>query len=67
MPVEVSILIKDVFNIIHDGGDFTVTSVNRELVGLGWGERIMDEVSFELIIFLLENEYDYEVQEHTLH
>jgi len=67
MPVEVSILIKDVFNIIHDGGDFTVTSVNRELEGLGWGERIMDEVSFELIIFLLENEYDYEVQEHTLH
>jgi len=28
MPVEIPSLIKDVFNIVGDGGNFSVTSVN---------------------------------------
>ena len=67
MPVEIPRIIKDVFNIISDGGNFTMSSVNLALERLGWREQIMDEFSFELIIFFLENEYHYEVKKYTLH
>ena len=67
MSVEIPRLIKDVFNIVRDGGNFTVASINMELEHLGWRERVMDETSFKLIIFILENEYDYEVKRHSLH
>jgi len=67
LSVEILRLIKDVFNIVRDGGNFTVVSINQELARLGWRERVMDETSFELITFILENEYDYEVKRHTLH
>ncbi len=67
MPVEIPRIIKDVFNIIRDGGDFTVASMNQALENLGWRRRAMDEISFELIIFLFENECDYEVERHNLH
>ena len=67
MSVEILRLIKDVLNIIRDGGDFTVASINRELECLGWREQVMDETSFGLIIFILENEYDYEVKRKQLH
>jgi tRNA1(Val) A37 N6-methylase TrmN6 len=48
---EVSRFIRDAFNILQEGGDFTLVSVNEAL---------------ELIIFLLENEYEYRVERHTL-
>ncbi len=67
MSFEILRLIKDVLNIVGDGGNFTVASVNKELVRLGWRERIMDETSFELITFILENEYEYEVKRILLH
>ena len=67
MSFEIPRLIKDVCNIIRDGGNFTVPFINRKLEHLGWRERIMDETSFELIIFVLENEYGYEVKRHLLH
>jgi len=67
LSVEIPRLIKDVCNIVRDGGNFTVASINRELERLGWRERVMDETSFELITFILEKEYDYEVKRHLLH
>jgi hypothetical protein len=67
MSVEILRLIKDVLNIVRDGGDFTAASINHELERLGWREQVMDETSFELIIFILENEYDYEVKRKQLH
>ena len=66
-PTEIPRLIKDVYNIIGNGGHFTVTSVNQGLKRLGLRGKIMDAIGFELIVFLLENEYDYEVERHTLH
>jgi hypothetical protein len=67
MPVEIPRLIGDVCNIVRDGGDFTLHSINRQLMRLGWQEHIMDQICFELILYILENEYDYEVKKHTLH
>jgi hypothetical protein len=37
------------------------------LESLGWRNGILDGISLELIIFLLENEYEYHVERHTLH
>ena len=66
MGAEIPRLITDVLNIVRDGGDFTVTFINDELMRIGWKERVMDETSFELITFILENEYDYEVGIYSL-
>ena len=67
VSVEIPRLITDVFKIVCDGGNFTVDSINQELEFLGWREQVMDVTSFELITFILENEYDYEVMKHLLH
>jgi len=67
MPIEIVRLIRDVYNIIGDGDYFTVDSVNQDLKRLGWSERSMDIISFELIVFLLENDFDCERERHTLH
>jgi hypothetical protein len=67
MPAEITRLIEDVFNIIRGGGNFTVSSINQALVCLGWGDQIMDEISFELIIFLMETEHEYEVKKYIIH
>ncbi len=64
--VEISRLIKDVFNLLRDRGNLTVTSVNEELERLGWKENIMNEDTFALITFLFENEYEYNVERHSL-
>lgn len=66
-PDEINRLVKDVFNLLRDGGSFTVSFINYELQRMGWKEDVMDECSFELIIFLLENEFDYHVNTHVLH
>lgn len=66
-PENINRLVKDVFNLLRDGGSFTVSFINYELQRLGWKQDVMDECSFELIIFLLENEFDYNVNTHVLH
>lgn len=66
-PAEINRLVKDVFNLLRDGGSFTVAFINYELENMGWPEAVMDEYSFELIIFLLETEFDYTVNTHIIH
>ncbi|MFC1813426.1 hypothetical protein ACFL03_12135 [Thermodesulfobacteriota bacterium] len=49
IPIEISGLVKDVFNILDKGRYCTRTEVNQELEDLGWGIGIMDNVSYELM------------------
>ncbi|MFC1515258.1 hypothetical protein ACFL7E_00710 [Thermodesulfobacteriota bacterium] len=49
IPIEISGLIKDVFNILDIGRYCTKTEVNQELEDLGWGIGIMDNGSYELM------------------
>jgi len=49
IPIEISGLIKDVFNILDEGRYCTRTEVNQELEDLGWGIGIMDNVSYALM------------------
>ncbi len=55
MPVEISGLVKDVFNIVGTSGYSTITTIDQELEELGWGIGIMDNVTHELITSLLED------------
>ena len=59
-PIEGLRLVKDVVNIIGDRGEFTIPLVNQKLETLGWGKEIIDSTSFELIVFLHENQDGYE-------
>lgn len=67
MPMEIERLVEDAFSILGRGGTFTMASLNRLLESLGWHEEVVDTISFRLIIYLLEKEHSYEVQELSLH
>ena len=54
IPIEISGLIKDVFNILDKGRYCTRAAVNQELEDLGWGIEIMDNVSYELMNSLVQ-------------
>jgi hypothetical protein len=66
-PEEIPRLIEDVLNMVADGGYFTIEEINHKLGTLGWEDRVMDPVTFELILFLVESKGEYEVQRHQLH
>ena len=54
MPIEISGLIKDVFNVFKNHRYFTITDINQELEDLDWGIEIMDNVTYELINSLVQ-------------
>ena len=59
-------LVRNVLGIISDGGLFTTQLVNRRLEQLGWGAEVLDETSFQLIVYMLESEWGYRVKHHNL-
>ncbi len=66
-PPQVNQLVKDVFNILRDGGVFTVGFINGELEKKGWQENPVDDYIVELILAILEKEFKYSVSSHTVH
>lgn len=64
---EITRLVKDVFVVIGDGGNFTLEDINHHLHSLGWQEQIMDGVVFELILWTLENHDLIEYSTNSLH
>ncbi len=67
MLVDSRRLIKDVIDLLCEGGFFTVDSVNSHLEQIGWNQQMLDTESLELIISLVKNEYDFSVKTHVLH
>ena len=63
---EINRMVKDVFEVIREGGSFTIAIVNAEMEALGWPPSIVDEVTFEMIVGLLESELGFSVTSHTL-
>ena len=57
MPIEISGLIQDIFNMLGKGRYCNITNVNRELEDLGWGIGIMDNVTYELINSLFNKKW----------
>ncbi len=66
-PLEVNRIVKDTYNILKNGGNFTITLINSELTRLGWPHYLLDDFSFELIIALLEKEFDFTIRVHSIH
>lgn len=62
MPVEIKRLVKDVLNIIEGGGIFNHAILKQELARLGWEDHILDNYTFELILYYLECEGTYKVR-----
>ena len=65
--VEIPRLVRDVLNIVGEGGEFTAGAINLKLKTLGWDKEILDQFTFELIIALLEKEEDFEVKSTMIH
>jgi hypothetical protein len=59
-------LIRDVCSIVGDGGLFTPGLVNERLERLGWGKEPLDEMTFQLIVSILEDEWGYRVRRFTV-
>ena len=64
MPVEISGLVKDVFNIIGNSEYSAITTIDQELEDLGWGIGIMDNVTHELVTSLIEDNSSADVERH---
>ena len=54
MPIELPELVKDIFEIMDQCKNCTITAIDRELEELGWGLNIMDNTTYELITSLKE-------------
>ena len=59
-------LVRNVLQIIGDGGLFTTQLVNGQLEQLGWGPEVLDETSFQLIVYILESEWGYRVNHYRV-
>jgi len=64
---EIRRFIGDVIHVVEYGGFFTVASVNHALESLGWPKQIMNEISFKLIMEVVESIFEYQVEVHTVH
>lgn len=59
-------LVRNVLQIISDGGLFTTRLVNGRLEQLGWGPEVLDETSFQLIVYILESEWGYRARRYNV-
>jgi len=59
-------LTRNVLQIIGEGGLFTTKLVNEQLEKLGWGPEVLDETSFQFIVYVLESEWGYRVRHYNV-
>ena len=62
MPIEIKRVIRDILNIIGNGGFYNAGILNQKLERLGWGKNIVDNFIFELILYYFEYEGTYKVE-----
>jgi hypothetical protein len=62
MLIEIKRLAKDIINVFGQGGLYNAGILNRRLERLGWEQNIVDNYSFELILYYLECEGTYTVE-----
>ena len=63
---EINRLVQDLFNVIRDGGSFTIAMINGEMEARGWPAHVVDEASFEMLAGLMQDEMGYSVTSHTV-
>jgi hypothetical protein len=45
---------------------FTTQLINEQLIHLGWNPEVLDETSFQLIVYILESEWGYRVNRYSV-
>lgn len=67
IPIDhIPVLVRNVLQIIGDGGFFTSQLVNAKLEKQGWPPELLDETNFQLIVFILETEWGYRVRHYDV-
>lgn len=66
-PGDVHRLVKDVYGLVRDGGAFTLAGINAALSRMGWHAEIMDAISLDLLMILLQHEFSMQIETHTVH
>jgi hypothetical protein len=64
MPIEIKRLTRDILNIIGRGGFYNADIMNQKLERLGWGKNIVDNYIFEMLLYYLECEGTYKVEDY---
>ena len=59
-------LVRNVLQFISDGGLFTTQLINEQLEQLGWGSEVLDETSFQLIVYILESDWGYRARRYCV-
>ena len=62
MPIEIQRLTIDILNIFGQGGLYNAGVINQKLEHLGWEKNILDDYTFELIVYYLECEGTYTIE-----
>ena len=65
--VEIVMLIEHTIDVIGNGGNFTVTSVNHDLKSFGWQGDLIDTTTFEFIVSFLKTGNCFDVEKRALH
>lgn len=63
---QIPALVRNVLGIVGNGGLFTTRIINEQLEQLGWGSELLDETSFQLIVYILESDLGYRVRHYHL-
>lgn len=68
MPVEIMKLLNDSFDVIQNGAFFSKVLMKQELEKRGWEKnKIMDDVTSDIIMMCFANNEDYKVLRIPLH
>lgn len=62
MPVKVLRIIDDSFNIVREGGIFSLKLLNKKLTKKGWKENIMDDLTYDLVMLCFADSDDYVIK-----
>jgi len=67
VPIEITRLIKDVYNVIGSVWYFTTADVKYALERLGWERYLLDNYTLELIFLYLDDQALVGLNRHVVH
>jgi len=67
VPIEITRLIKDVYNITDSVCSFTTVEVKYAMERLGWERYLLDNYTLELIFLYLDDQTSAALKRHVVH
>lgn len=59
LPRHIPMLVRNVMQAIREQGTADTGAANEHMEHLGWGEEVLDETSFQLIVLLADGDHEY--------